>query len=79
MAEYGDADSLHRGDAFDVFDVDGSGVVIVRRADGAERFLQGEDGLQLERELDLFGAVFDDADAYVEHTDGMLSDHFGNV
>lgn len=77
MAEYEIAASIHRGDAFDVYYTDnGVGMVIQRREDGAERFLQGEDATKLESELDLFGCAFDDNAAYVEHADRMLSEFF---
>lgn len=74
--EYDIADSVHRGDAFEVYDIEAGAVTIVRRVDGAERFLQPEDGEKLVSELDLFGAVFDDNAAYVEHADKHLSEYF---
>lgn len=78
MTTYVAAQGLHYGDAYEVYDVDGTAVVIVRRVDGAEKLVQGDDGLQLERELDLFGEVFDSTAEYVQHTDGMLANYFGD-
>lgn len=79
MDKYDIAASVHRGDAFEVYDVEAGAVVIVRRTDGAERFLQPADGERLVMELDLFGAVFEDNTRYVEHADGYLSEWFATV
>lgn len=77
MKVYDIAASIHRGDAFDVYYTDGGvGMVIQRRTDGAERFLQDEDATKLESELDLFGCAFDDNTEYVEHADRHLSEFF---
>jgi len=74
--KYDIADSVHRGDAFEVYDTGAGSVAIVRRVDGEERFLQPEDGEQLVHELDLFGVAFDDNAEYVERADNMLSEFF---
>lgn len=78
MDKYDIAASVHRGDAFEVYDVEAGAVVIVRRVDGAERFLQPEDGERLVSELDILGEVFDSNAAYVAEADRQLSEYFAD-
>lgn len=76
MDKYDIADSIHRGDAFEAFDAGAGSVAIIRRADGAEVFLQPADGEQLVHELDIIGVAFDSNEAYVVRADQHLSEFF---